>query len=181
VLTPTLIEVKLPAGVSHHAKVRIAGQGLVGLFGGASGDLFLLVTILSKSKKIESFQDSQPSQPERSKNDAKTHSHSAKPGEKTLTLQNVAHHGLDVHADLSVTIPVGVLGGQVKVLTPSGVVQLSIPALASSGKTLKLKRQGLSQNGQTGDLLITLYLVSPERLSPAEKKLYEALRDLSHD
>ncbi|MEB3206653.1 MAG: DnaJ C-terminal domain-containing protein [Vampirovibrionales bacterium] len=179
-LNPTAIEVKLPAGISHNGKVRIPGQGLKGLFGGAAGDLFLTINVLSKPKESTDIRIENPQENEPFTNKAKERFQNADGNKKPLTLQKVTHHGLDIHADLALSIPLGVLGGDVDVKTPGGLVTLSIPALISSGKTLKLKRQGLSQQGKTGDLLITLYLMSPQRLSPAEKKLYEALRDLSH-
>lgn len=40
------IEVKIPAGVKTGSKVRIAGEGAPGIGGGATGDLYLKVTVL---------------------------------------------------------------------------------------------------------------------------------------
>jgi len=39
------LEVKIPAGVDNGSRVRIAGQGAPGYGGGASGDLYLLVSV----------------------------------------------------------------------------------------------------------------------------------------
>jgi DnaJ-class molecular chaperone len=39
--------VKVPAGVTTGSRVRIAGEGHPGTFGGPKGDLFLLVTVRS--------------------------------------------------------------------------------------------------------------------------------------
>jgi DnaJ-class molecular chaperone len=44
---PRRIEVKVPAGVTTGSRVRIAGEGHPGTFGGPKGDLFLLVTVRS--------------------------------------------------------------------------------------------------------------------------------------
>jgi curved DNA-binding protein len=40
------IEVKIPPGVKTGSKVRIAGEGAPGIGGGATGDLYLKVTLL---------------------------------------------------------------------------------------------------------------------------------------
>jgi curved DNA-binding protein len=40
------ISVKIPAGIESGAKLRVAGRGAPGRFGGAAGDLFLTVTVL---------------------------------------------------------------------------------------------------------------------------------------
>jgi DnaJ-class molecular chaperone len=42
---PRRIEVKVPQGVTTGSRVRIAGEGHPGVFGGAKGDLYLLVTV----------------------------------------------------------------------------------------------------------------------------------------
>jgi DnaJ-class molecular chaperone len=42
---PRRIEVKVPPGVTTGSRVRIAGEGHPGTFGGPKGDLFLLVTV----------------------------------------------------------------------------------------------------------------------------------------
>jgi DnaJ-class molecular chaperone len=44
-LRPKRLEVKIPPGVGDGSKVRIAGQGSQG-YGGAKGDLFLVVKVL---------------------------------------------------------------------------------------------------------------------------------------
>jgi curved DNA-binding protein len=43
------LEVKIPAGVRTGSKVRVAGEGGPGIAGGASGDLYLEVTVLPNS------------------------------------------------------------------------------------------------------------------------------------
>jgi DnaJ-class molecular chaperone len=39
------IEVKIPAGVDDHSRIRFAGQGETGYRGGPNGDLYLLITV----------------------------------------------------------------------------------------------------------------------------------------
>jgi DnaJ-class molecular chaperone len=45
ILEPRTLEVKIPAGVRTGSRVRIRGQGGPGQHGGASGDVYLLVTV----------------------------------------------------------------------------------------------------------------------------------------
>lgn len=44
------LEVKVPAGVNTGSRVRVAGEGQAGSGGGAKGDLYLVVTVLSHSR-----------------------------------------------------------------------------------------------------------------------------------
>lgn len=45
VVRPRRLEVKVPAGVKTGSRVRVAGEGRPGIGGGASGDLYLVVTV----------------------------------------------------------------------------------------------------------------------------------------
>ncbi len=42
---PRRLEVKIPAGVNDGARIRVAGEGQIGVSGGQKGDLFLVVSI----------------------------------------------------------------------------------------------------------------------------------------
>jgi len=50
VLRPRRLEVKVPAGVKTGSRVRVAGEGRAGFGGGASGDLYLVVTVLPHAR-----------------------------------------------------------------------------------------------------------------------------------
>ncbi len=87
--------------------------------------------------------------------------------------------------DLHVTVPVSlyalVLGGEVTVPTLKGQLALKIPPETQSGKTFRLAGQGmpkLSQPGSFGDLYVQVRAVLPERLTPAERDLFEQLAKL---
>ena len=47
ILEPRTLEVKIPAGVRTGSRVRVSGQGGPGQHGGASGDVYLLVSVAS--------------------------------------------------------------------------------------------------------------------------------------
>jgi DnaJ-class molecular chaperone len=70
--------------------------------------------------------------------------------------------GDDIRLDLPVTLKEAVLGGPVRVPTPEGPVNLTVPKGASSGKVLRLKGRGFHKKGGTrGDLLVTLMVELP--------------------
>ncbi|XAZ20494.1 J domain-containing protein (plasmid) [Sinorhizobium sp. B11] len=72
--------------------------------------------------------------------------------------------GDDIRLDLPVTLREAVLGGKVRVPTPSGPVNLTLPANSSSGKVLRLKGKGVARRGgDAGDIYVTLKIVLPEQ------------------
>lgn len=72
--------------------------------------------------------------------------------------------GANLRLNLPVTLYEAVLGSKVKVPTLEGSVSLSIPANASSGKTLRLKGKGLKQkSGERGDLFVTVRIALPDQ------------------
>ncbi|MFH0873669.1 MAG: molecular chaperone DnaJ [Candidatus Komeilibacteria bacterium] len=69
------------------------------------------------------------------------------------------------------------LGGEVAVPTIEGSVRLKVPAGTASGKVFSLKNKGftkLSGRG-SGDLLITVNVVVPDKLTKKQKELLEEL------
>ncbi|MEM1434881.1 MAG: DnaJ C-terminal domain-containing protein [Pseudomonadota bacterium] len=81
-------------------------------------------------------------------------------------------------ADLLVDLPVApweaALGAKIRVPTPSGPVELTVPAGARSGSRLRLKGRGLPGK-QPGDLYLVLQIVVPAAASDRAKVLYEEL------
>jgi DnaJ-class molecular chaperone len=73
------------------------------------------------------------------------------------------------------------LGGQVRVPTLNGDVSLKIPAGTSGGKTFRLRDKGMPnphQPKQRGDMLATVQIRVPRRLSARERELFEELGQL---
>ncbi len=69
--------------------------------------------------------------------------------------------GDDIHVTVPVTIAEAVLGGRLKVPTPSGDVMLVVPKGSNSGRVLRLKGKGVARKGGHGDELVTLQVVLP--------------------
>ena len=86
--------------------------------------------------------------------------------------------------DLTLTVPVtfaeAALGADVTVPTLAhGPVTLRIPAGTRSGRTFRVKGKGVGGPKGSGDLLATVEVAVPSKLSSAERKAVEALRAAS--
>src|SRR5215472_3327590 len=90
------------------------------------------------------------------------------PGDALIEIHVATHpffrrEGDDIHLDLPVTLGEAVLGGKVTVPTPTGAVNMTIPASANTGRVLRLKGKGAPRPGGTrGDQYVTLKVVLPE-------------------
>jgi molecular chaperone DnaJ len=87
--------------------------------------------------------------------------------------------GDDLTLTLPVTYPEAALGAHVQVPTLNGPVTLKVPAGTPSGKTFRVRGKGAPRKGggHHGDLLVTVQVDVPEKLSRDEKRLLEELRD----
>ncbi|HMO29972.1 DnaJ C-terminal domain-containing protein [Enterovirga sp.] len=101
----------------------------------------------------------------------------AEAGDVLLTVKILPHDrfvvsGSDLKTRLTVDLEDAILGGKVRVETPTGTVEMNIPAMTSSGRTFRLRGKGLPRKDGHGDLLATTEI----RL-PADAD--EALRDFA--
>ena len=85
--------------------------------------------------------------------------------------------GDNLTVDLPVSYPEAALGSNVKVPTLNGPVTLKVPAGTPSGKTFRVKGKGAPKRGGHGDLLVTVNVDVPKKLSKREKELLGELRD----
>lgn len=84
--------------------------------------------------------------------------------------------GRDVFLDLPVTPWEAALGAKIKVPTPAGAVDLTIPKGSGSGKRLRLKGRGIP--GSTpGDLYVTPQVAVPPADSDEARALYQRMAD----
>jgi DnaJ-class molecular chaperone len=75
--------------------------------------------------------------------------------------------GDDIQIELPVPVRDAVLGGKLRVPTPSGTVTMTIPKWSNTGAKLRLKGKGiLRPNGSRGDEFVTLKIVLPEKPDP---------------
>jgi curved DNA-binding protein len=86
--------------------------------------------------------------------------------------------GADITTELTISPWQAALGEKVKVPTPTGPIDLSLPKLISSGSKMRLKGRGLPSK-IAGDFFVKLKIVFPKSLSEEEKKLYQSLKALA--
>lgn len=86
--------------------------------------------------------------------------------------------GDDLTLELPVTYPEAALGATVDVPTLNGSVRLKIPAGTPGGKTFRIKGKGAVRKGGHGDLLATVKVDVPGKLSREEKQLLQQLQDI---
>jgi curved DNA-binding protein len=86
--------------------------------------------------------------------------------------------GKDLHTTLDVAPWEAALGAEAEIATLEGSVRVRVPAGTSSGRKIRVKGRGFpAAKGDAGDLYAEVRIVVPEKISEAEKELYETLRD----
>ncbi|WP_062131155.1 DnaJ C-terminal domain-containing protein [Demequina aestuarii] len=102
------------------------------------------------------------------------------PGDLLLTVRVAKHpvysaDGRNLRIAVPVTYDEAVLGATVEVPTlDGGRVKVKIPAGTPSGKTLRLKGRGLQAKEGAGDLLVTVEVAVPSRLTRKAKEVLQA-------
>ncbi|HXV44302.1 MAG TPA: DnaJ C-terminal domain-containing protein [Anaerolineae bacterium] len=89
--------------------------------------------------------------------------------------------GDDVYTELPVDLYTAILGGEATVPTFKGRIKLRIPPETQTGRTFRLKGQGmprLKQSDERGDLYAKVMVQLPQNLTPEEIALFEELADM---
>ena len=82
----------------------------------------------------------------------------------------------DIQLELPVAPWEAALGAKVTVPTLDGPVEMSIPPGTQGGQRLRLRGKGLQRrDGGSGDLYVKLKIVVPQKLTAAERELFEKL------
>ncbi|MDL5155050.1 DnaJ C-terminal domain-containing protein [Actinomycetospora termitidis] len=87
----------------------------------------------------------------------------------------------DLTLGLPVTYPELVRGATVTVPTIEGRISLKVPAGSSAGRTLRVRGRGVKRKDRTGDLLVTLELAVPSRLSAEASDALDAYAKATAD
>ena len=101
------------------------------------------------------------------------------PGDLYLDVEMLPHplyrlDAYDVLMDLPITPWEAALGAEIEVPTPTGRVEVKIPAGSITGRKLRLKGRGLPAK-TPGDFYYVLHVTQPPADSDAGKKIYEAM------
>ncbi len=87
--------------------------------------------------------------------------------------------GNDLTLNVPITYTEAALGTRIEVPTLNGGVKLKIPAGTPGGKTFRVRGRGIvPETGKPGDLLVTVQVAVPSKVSREEKKLLEELAAL---
>ncbi|MFN8593980.1 MAG: J domain-containing protein [Thermomicrobiales bacterium] len=96
--------------------------------------------------------------------------------------QRFSRDGDNLTSEVDIPVTTAVLGGEVEVPTPTGRVALTVPPGTQSGRSFRLRGQGMPKlrgpKGERGDLMAKARIVVPTSLSDQERALYEELRTL---
>ncbi len=86
--------------------------------------------------------------------------------------------GNDLTLELPVTFAEAALGANVKVPTLNGPVTLKVPGGTQTGRTFRIRGKGAPKKGGYGDLLVTVRVEVPQKLSKEEKELLQRLQEM---
>jgi curved DNA-binding protein len=87
--------------------------------------------------------------------------------------------GANIFCQVPVTPSEATLGGQVEAPTLDGPVKMTIPPGVRSGQRFRLGNKGYPvENGQRGDQLVEIQIVTAKNITPQERELYEKLREI---
>ncbi len=101
------------------------------------------------------------------------------PGDMFVTVHVTPHElferrGDDLHLRLPVTFAEAAIGTRVTVPTLDGSVTLKVPAGTESGRTLRVRGRGAPRRrGGNGDLLVTVEVAVPRKLTRTQRKMLE--------
>ena len=85
--------------------------------------------------------------------------------------------GDDIIVEVPITFHEAVLGGKVEVPTIGGRVFATVPPGSNTGQTLRLKGRGIKTKSGTGDQLVKLSVVLPERIDDDLRSFAETWRE----
>jgi len=93
--------------------------------------------------------------------------------------------GNDLHCEIPLNFPTLALGGEIKIPTLEGEETFKIPEATPTGETFRLRGRGMpdvSSGRSRGDLLVTVKVVTPKKISREQRKILEQLAaTLPHD
>lgn len=101
-------------------------------------------------------------------------------GDLVLTIRVSPHpfferKGLDLHLDLPISVVEAHRGAKVRVPTPDGEVNLTVPKRAQSGQIVRLAKKGVKRGNHHGDLYVRFLVKLPSTESADVERAVELL------
>jgi len=85
--------------------------------------------------------------------------------------------GDDLTLELPVTYEEAALGAQIRVPTLNGPVTLKVPSGTRDGRTFRIRGKGAPRRSGHGDLLATVRIDVPKKVSKEERELLTRLQE----
>lgn len=102
----------------------------------------------------------------------------------TFNIKEDSHfkrRGNNLSSEVEIDLYTAILGGEVKIPTLSGDVNLKVKPETQSGTKVRLKGKGFpvyKKEGEFGDLVVTYKVNIPKNLSEKQKELFEQIKNL---
>ncbi len=103
-------------------------------------------------------------------------------GDLYLTVELQPHpffrlDGEQLVCEVPITPDEAVLGAQIEIPTPEGMVTVNVPPGVRSGQSLRLRGKGWTNpRGDRGDQLAKIIIATPKNITSTERDLYEQIR-----
>jgi molecular chaperone DnaJ len=85
--------------------------------------------------------------------------------------------GLDLRTSATVPFATAALGGRTRVGTLDDAVTIKVPEGTQPGRVMRVRGRGIAAENRKGDLLVTIDVAVPTKLSDDQRAAVEALRD----
>lgn len=99
---------------------------------------------------------------------------------KIETKTQIHYNKLNIYYNIPITPYEAALGEEISIPAFDGTIKLKLPKNTTSGQKFRLAGQGIKNHEKTGDLIVTVTIEISHDLSDDEIKLYEQLKNISH-
>ena len=91
--------------------------------------------------------------------------------------------GKDLYMNFPISFSMAVLGTELQIPTISGKIKMKVPHGTQSNKQFRLRGQGMPvvNSSYVGDLYVTVYVVTPTKLTKKEEEIIHRLAELDKD
>ena len=83
---------------------------------------------------------------------------------------------LDLRREVTISVFTAMLGGSVDVPLAEGTAEMTVPPGTQAGQQFRLAGQGYRSRASRGDVIVTVRVEIPRRLTPAQRRLLEQAR-----